>query len=73
MYDPAREYVERFYNPERGDIMLNPLDARSPPVVEVISFWQAGVHARDPDLAPPPRANPNRRKVVTSPNVRRNR
>lgn len=35
VYDPAREYVERFYNPERGDIILNPLDARSP-------YWSPG-------------------------------
>jgi len=25
VYDPAREYVERFFNPQRGDIILNPL------------------------------------------------
>jgi type IV secretory pathway TraG/TraD family ATPase VirD4 len=35
VYDPAREYVERFYSPERGDIILNPLDARSP-------YWNPG-------------------------------
>ena len=35
VYDPAREYVERFYNPERGDIILNPLDARAP-------YWNPG-------------------------------
>jgi hypothetical protein len=35
VYDPAREYIERFYNPERGDIILNPLDARSP-------YWSPG-------------------------------
>ena len=35
VYDPAREYVERFFNPERGDIILNPLDARSP-------YWNPG-------------------------------
>ena len=35
VYDPAREYIERFFNPERGDIILNPLDARSP-------YWNPG-------------------------------
>jgi type IV secretory pathway TraG/TraD family ATPase VirD4 len=30
VYDPAREYVKRFYDPGRGDIILNPLDKRSP-------------------------------------------
>jgi type IV secretory pathway TraG/TraD family ATPase VirD4 len=35
VYDPAREYVGRFYSPERGDIILNPLDARSP-------YWNPG-------------------------------
>jgi type IV secretory pathway TraG/TraD family ATPase VirD4 len=30
VYDPAREFVKRFYNPERGDVILNPLDKRCP-------------------------------------------
>jgi hypothetical protein len=30
VYDPAREYVKRFYSPERGDVILNPLDQRCP-------------------------------------------
>ena len=30
VYDPACEFVKQFYNPERGDIVLNPLDARMP-------------------------------------------
>jgi hypothetical protein len=30
VYDPAREYVKRFYNPDREDIILNPLDRRCP-------------------------------------------
>ncbi len=30
VYDPAREFVKRFYNPERGDVILNPLDRRCP-------------------------------------------
>ncbi|MDQ3665792.1 MAG: type IV secretion system DNA-binding domain-containing protein, partial [Acidobacteriota bacterium] len=32
IYDPACEFVKRHYNPRRGDIVLNPLDQRSP-------FW----------------------------------
>ena len=30
VYDPACEFVQRFYDKERGDIILNPLDARCP-------------------------------------------
>ncbi len=30
VYDPAREFVKRFYDPERGDVILNPLDKRCP-------------------------------------------
>jgi hypothetical protein len=30
VYDPALEYTPQFYTPERGDAILNPLDARSP-------------------------------------------
>jgi hypothetical protein len=30
VYDPACEYVQRFYDEARGDIILNPLDERCP-------------------------------------------
>jgi hypothetical protein len=30
VYDPAREFVKRFYDPTRGDVILNPLDRRCP-------------------------------------------
>jgi len=30
VYDPACEFVQRFYDAVRGDIILNPLDARCP-------------------------------------------
>lgn len=30
VYDPAREFVKRFYDPTRGDVILNPLDQRCP-------------------------------------------
>lgn len=30
VYDPALEYTPEFYSPARGDVILNPLDARSP-------------------------------------------
>jgi type IV secretory pathway TraG/TraD family ATPase VirD4 len=30
VYDPALEYTPQFYSTERGDVLLNPLDARSP-------------------------------------------
>ena len=32
VYDPAGEFAQEFYRPERGDYLLNPLDARCP-------FW----------------------------------
>jgi Type IV secretion-system coupling protein DNA-binding domain len=35
VYDPALEYTPEFYNPERGDLILNPLDKRMP-------FWSPG-------------------------------
>ncbi len=30
VYDPAGEFVQEFYKPERGDFILNPLDERCP-------------------------------------------
>jgi type IV secretory pathway TraG/TraD family ATPase VirD4 len=30
VYDPAREFVKRFYDPARSDVILNPLDKRCP-------------------------------------------
>jgi hypothetical protein len=30
IYDPAGEFVEKFYDPARGDVILNPIDARCP-------------------------------------------
>jgi type IV secretory pathway TraG/TraD family ATPase VirD4 len=30
VYDPALEYTPQFYAPDRGDVILNPLDVRSP-------------------------------------------
>jgi len=30
IYDPSREFVRRFYDPQRGDVILNPLDKRCP-------------------------------------------
>jgi type IV secretory pathway TraG/TraD family ATPase VirD4 len=30
VYDPACEFIQRFYDAERGDIVLNPLDSRCP-------------------------------------------
>ncbi len=39
VYDPALEYTPQFYTPERGDVILNPLDARSP-------YWSPGDELR---------------------------
>jgi hypothetical protein len=30
VYDPACEFIQRFYDAKRGDIVLNPLDDRCP-------------------------------------------
>jgi hypothetical protein len=35
VYDPSCEFTKAHFNPERGDVILNPLDARSP-------FWSPG-------------------------------
>lgn len=39
VYDPALEYTPQFYTPERGDVILNPLDARAP-------YWSPGDELR---------------------------
>jgi type IV secretory pathway TraG/TraD family ATPase VirD4 len=39
VYDPALEYTSQFYSPERGDVILNPLDVRSP-------YWSPGDELR---------------------------
>ena len=44
VYDPATEYVQKFFDAERGDIILNPLDARCPywgPAQEIESNAEA--------------------------------
>lgn len=40
VYDPALEYAPRFYRPERGDLILNPLDQRMP-------YWKPGDEVRN--------------------------
>ena len=30
VYDPAMDFLGEFYNPKRGDLILNPLDERCP-------------------------------------------
>lgn len=39
VYDPACEFVKQFYDPHRGDVVLNPLDARMP-------FWSPSLELR---------------------------
>jgi type IV secretory pathway TraG/TraD family ATPase VirD4 len=44
VYDPASEYLQRFYDKKRGDIILNPLDERCPywgPAQEMASNAEA--------------------------------
>ncbi len=44
IHDPHREFVEEFYHEKRGDIILNPLDARFP-------FWAPGFEVEQGDEA----------------------
>ena len=44
VHDPHREFVEEFYTPSRGDVILNPLDSRSP-------FWSPGFEVEQGDEA----------------------
>ena len=39
VYDPACEYITQFYSPDRGDVVLNPLDERMP-------FWSPSLELR---------------------------
>jgi type IV secretory pathway TraG/TraD family ATPase VirD4 len=41
IYDPAGEFIQRFYREERGDVVLNPLDARSP-------YWTPSSELKSP-------------------------
>jgi type IV secretory pathway TraG/TraD family ATPase VirD4 len=40
VYDPAGEYIQRFYREDRNDVILNPLDARS-------SYWTPSAELRN--------------------------
>ena len=44
VYDPAMDFVAEFYDPERGDLILNPLDARCP-------YWSLGEELDRPETA----------------------
>ncbi len=44
IYDPAMDFVGEFYSPERGDLILNPLDARCP-------YWNLGAEINRPETA----------------------
>ena len=39
IYDPALEYTPQFFDPSRGDVVLNPLDQRMP-------YWTPGAELR---------------------------
>ena len=41
VYDPAGEFIQRFYREDRGDVILNPLDARS-------CYWSPAAELRNP-------------------------
>ena len=44
VYDPAMDFVGELYNPERGDLILNPLDERCP-------YWSIGSEVFRPEMA----------------------
>ncbi|WP_263417849.1 type IV secretion system DNA-binding domain-containing protein [Terriglobus albidus] len=44
VYDPAMDFVGEFYNPKRGDLILNPLDRRCP-------YWSLGKEIDRPETA----------------------
>lgn len=44
VYDPAMDFVGEFYSPERGDLILNPLDARCP-------WWDLKGELSSPEIA----------------------
>ncbi len=44
VYDPAGEFVQEFYRPERGDLILNPLDERCP-------YWDLSAELAYPGTA----------------------
>lgn len=46
IFDPDREYVQEFFNEERGDYVLNPCDERCP-------YWPVGAEADDEATATP--------------------
>ena len=41
VYDPASDFIQRFYREDRGDVILNPLDARS-------WYWSPASELRNP-------------------------
>lgn len=49
VYDPAREYLPEFYDSDRDDVILNPLDARMPywsPSDEILHHAEAEILAK---------------------------
>jgi hypothetical protein len=44
VYDPAMDFLGEFYNPKRGDLILNPLDQRCP-------YWGLGDEIDRPETA----------------------
>ena len=44
VYDPAMDFLGEFYNPQRGDLILNPLDQRCP-------YWGLGDEIDWPETA----------------------
>jgi hypothetical protein len=44
VYDPAMDFLSEFYDPKRGDVILNPLDQRCP-------YWALGDEIDRPETA----------------------
>jgi len=64
--DPDLEYLSEFYRPERGDVVLNPLDERCPfwtPWLELRPRLRRAGRGSSGRIAVPRSAAPGRRRL----------
>ena len=68
--DPDREYLSEFYRPQRGDVVLNPLDERCPrwtPWLELRpGYADADAEAQAESLFPDPLRQADERSTKPS-------
>jgi len=66
--DPDCEFTAEFYRPERGDVVLNPLDARLSRVVAMGRVGSRKTRTSTPEMLPPHlfpiRRTPRRRRLI---------